>query len=154
MFKILLALHVLTAVFAIGPLVHAATTAGRGIRSSDAVATAASARLLRIYAYASVVVIVLGFGLMSSTSDYTHHRTAQFSETWIWLSVLLWAVAVGLVLGLLVPGLTRAGALIEAGDGTANPALARLTAPIAAAGGTVGLIFAAIVFLMVYRPGS
>ncbi len=151
MFKLLLALHVLTAVFAIGPLVHAATTASRGIRSGDAAATATSARLLRIYAYASVVVIVLGFGLMSSTSDYTHRRTAEFSETWIWLSVLLWAVAIALVLAVLVPSLTRAGTLIEAGDAAA---VGPLTARIAASGGVVALIFAAIVFLMVYRPGS
>jgi uncharacterized membrane protein len=151
MFKILLALHVLAAVFAIGPLVHAATTAGQGIRRGDAAATAASARLLRLYSYASVVVVILGFGLMSSTSAFTHKQTAKFSDTWIWLSVLLWAVAVALVLAVLVPGLGRAGSLLTAGDGTAA---SRLTARIAASGGVVGLIFAGIIFLMVYRPGG
>ena len=149
MFKIVLAVHLIAAVFAIGPLVHAATTAARGIRQGDAAATASSARLLRLYSYASVVVVIAGFALMSSTSDETHKRTAEFSETWIWLSLLLWAIAIGLVFAVLVPGLNRAGALI----GQSQPARA-LMGRVAAAGGTIGLIFAAIVVLMVYRPGS
>jgi hypothetical protein len=154
MFKIVLALHVLTAVFAIGPLVHAATTASRGLRQRDAAALASSARLLRIYSYASVLVVILGFGLMSSTSDYTHKRTAEFSELWIWLSLLLWAVAVALVFAVLVPTLTRAAASLPGGgDGVSAPDVSALTGRVAAAGGIVGLIFAAIIFLMIYRPG-
>jgi uncharacterized membrane protein len=147
MFKIVLALHILTAVFAIGPLVHVATTAARGIRQGDAAATASSARLLRIYSYASVVVVILGFALMSSTSDYTHKRTADIGDTWIWLSLVLWAVAIAVVFAVVLPSLGRAGELI-AGDGSASALVGR----VAAAGGVVGLIFAAIIFLMVYRP--
>jgi hypothetical protein len=148
MFKVVLALHLLFAVFAIGPLVHAATTASRGVRRADAPATVASARMLRIYAGASVLVIIAGFALMSSKSDFTHKTTAHISETWIWLSLVLWAVAIGLVLAVLVPGLQQAATLIASSE----PAAA-LTARIAAAGGVVGLIFAVIVFLMVYQPG-
>ena len=147
MFKIVLALHVLAAVFAIGPLVHAATTAARGIRQGDAVATASSARLLRIYSYASVVVVILGFALMSSTSDYTHKRTADIGDTWIWLSLVLWVAAIAVVFAVVLPSLGRAGELI-AGEGSASALVGR----VAAAGGVVGLIFAAIIFLMVYRP--
>jgi glucan phosphoethanolaminetransferase (alkaline phosphatase superfamily) len=154
MFKIVLALHVLTAVFAIGPLVHAATTASRGIRQRDAAAIAGSARLLRIYSYASVLVVILGFALMSTTSDYTHKRTAEFSELWIWLSLLLWAVAVALVFAVLVPTLTRASAgVVGPDDGASTTGVSALVGRVAAAGGTVGLIFAAIIFLMIYRPG-
>jgi hypothetical protein len=148
MFKILLAVHVLAAVFAIGPLVHAATTAGRGIRQADGPAIASSSRLLKVYSYASVVVIVFGFALMSTTSDFTHKRSAEFSETWIWLSLVLWAVALALVFAVLVPGLQSAAALVA----EAQPASA-IVGRVAAAGGIVGLIFAGIVFLMVYRPG-
>jgi hypothetical protein len=104
--------------------------------------------MLRIYAGASVLVIIAGFALMSSKSDFTHKTTAHISETWIWLSLVLWAVAIGLVLAVLVPGLQQAATLIASSE----PAAA-LTARIAAAGGVVGLIFAVIVFLMVYQPG-
>ena len=60
MVKLVFALHLLFAIFAIGPLVHAATTAGRGVRRGDGAATAASARMLRIYSYASVLVVLAG----------------------------------------------------------------------------------------------
>jgi hypothetical protein len=57
-------------------------------------------------------------------------------------------VAVGLVLGVIVRTLDRATEQIGRGD-----SVIALTARVAAAGGIVGLIFAAIVVLMVYQPG-
>jgi hypothetical protein len=149
-FKILLALHLLFAIFAIGPLVHAATTAARGVRTGDGAATASSSRTLRIYGYASVLVVLLGFGLMSIDSPFQKgKKVAEFSDTWIWLSVLLWVVAMGLVTGLLVPTLDKVTEKI-----TKQESVVTLTGKVAAIGGVVGLIFAGIVFLMVYRPGG
>jgi hypothetical protein len=146
-FRILLALHVLFAVFAIGPLVHAVTTAGRGIRRGDGNATAYAARMARIYTYASALVAVLGFALMSSKQ---HGQTvAEFGDTWVWVSLLLWLLAAALSLAVVVPTLERATTLIEA-----EQSVVTLTARVAAAGGVIGLLFAAIIFLMVYRPGS
>jgi heme/copper-type cytochrome/quinol oxidase subunit 2 len=146
MFKLLLALHILAAVFAIGPLVHAATTASRGLRQSDAAAIRSSSRMLTIYSLASVVVVVLGFGLMSATSPYTHQKVADFSDLWIWLSLVLWLVAAALTYFVVVPALSKAGE-----DVSTAPAL---VGKVAATGGIVGILFAVIVFLMVYRPGS
>jgi hypothetical protein len=164
--KFLLAVHLVLAVFVIGPLVWAATTAGRGIRKGDGAATAFSARVLTIYGYASVLVVIAGMALMSqkrapvavsATSprryvdylsvDGTH--VAEFGDTWIWLSVVLWAVAVAITLGFIVPTLKKATKLIEAQDSVIT-----LTGRVAAAGGVVGLIFIVIVVLMAYKPGS
>jgi hypothetical protein len=146
MLKFLLALHLLFAIFAIGPLVHAATTAGRGVRQGDGRATAASARILKIYAYASVLVIIAGFGLMSQK---VHGRKiAEFGDTWIWLSLVLWVVAIGLVLGLIVPTLDKVTAAIGRQESVVSH-----TVKVAASGGIVAIIFLAIVFLMVYKPG-
>lgn len=147
MLKFLLALHLVFAVFIVGPLVWAATTAGRGVRTGDGKATAASARVLRIYSYASVLVIGVGFGLMSQKED--GRKLAEFKDTWIWVSLLLWALAIAIVLLLIVPTLNRATKLIEAEDSVVT-----LTARVAAAGGIVGLLFIAIVVLMAYKPGS
>ena len=150
MFKILLALHLLFAVFAVGPLVHAATTAARGVRKGDGAATAYSARMLKIYGYASVLVILVGFGLMSAKAPWNpKQHVAEFSDVWIWLSVLLWLAAVALVLAVIVPSLEKATQLIAQ-----QQSVVALTGRVAAAGGIVGLIFAAVVFLMVYQPGS
>ncbi|HET7389017.1 MAG TPA: DUF2269 family protein [Nocardioidaceae bacterium] len=149
MFKILFVLHLLAAIFAVGPLIHAATTASRGIRQGNPAATAYSSRMAKIYAYVSVLVIVFGFGLMSSTSPFTHQETASFTETWIWLSLVLWAVAVALTLGVIAPTLDKATAALGSGEKVTN-----LTGRVAASGGVVGLIFAAVVVLMVYQPGG
>jgi hypothetical protein len=149
MFKAMLFLHLLTAVFAIGPLVHAVTTATRGLRRADASATASSARTARLYAYASVLVVIFGFGLMSATSPYTHKTVASFGETWIWLSVLLWLVGVAATLALVAPTLDRASETIGRGE-----PVGALTGLVAAGGGVVGLLMAVIVALMVFQPGG
>jgi len=149
-FKILFALHLLAAIFTVGPLVHAATTASRGLRNADASATASSARTARIYAFASVAVVVFGFGLMSADAPWDKdEKVAEFSEPYIWISALLWLTAVAITLALLVPTLEQATESIKAGQ-----PVDALTARVAAGGGVVGLIFAGIVFLMVYKPGS
>jgi hypothetical protein len=143
----LLAAHLVFVVFAIGPLVHAATTASRGVRRGDGVATASAARMLRIYAYVSVLVVIAGFGLMSQKRH--GQKIAEFSDTWIWLSVLLWLLAMAIVLGVLVPTLNTVTKLIEAEDSVVTR-----TARVAAAGGVVALIFLVVVVLMVYKPGT
>jgi len=147
MLKFWMAAHLVFVVFAIGPLVHAASTASRGVRRGDGAATAAAARVLRIYAYVSVLVIVAGMALMSQKED--GEKLAEFSDTWIWLSLVLWAVAIGIVLLVTVPTLNKATKLIEAQDSVVT-----LTARVAASGGLVSLIFFVIVVLMAYKPGS
>jgi hypothetical protein len=147
MLKFLLAAHLVLAVFAVGPLVHAATTAGRGIRKGDGVATASASRVLRIYAYVSVLVVAAGSALMSQKED--GQKLAEMGDTWIWLSLVLWLVGVALVLGVLVPTLDKATKQI-----TAQESVVALTARVAAAGGIVAILFLVIVVLMAYKPGS
>jgi hypothetical protein len=147
MLKLLLAAHLVFAVFAIGPLVHAATTAGRGIRQGDGAATASSSRMLRIYSYVSVLVVLAGLALMSQERGGS--RLGEIDDTWIWLSILLWVVAMGLVLGVIVPTLDQATKGIEA-----QSSVVALTGRVAALGGVVALIMLVIVVLMVYRPGG
>ena len=62
---------------------------------------------------------------------------------------MLWLVAVAIVLAVVVPTLNKATALIQQ-----QSSVVTLTGRVAAAGGVVGLIFAVIVFLMVYQPGT
>jgi hypothetical protein len=71
------------------------------------------------------------------------------SEPFIWLSALLWLGAVGLALGVIAPALQLATTRIKAGESVDG-----LVGRVAASGGIVGLVFAGIVFLMVYKPGS
>jgi hypothetical protein len=145
-YKVMLALHILAAIFAVGPLVHAATTASRGLRQGDVTAIRTSARMLNVYTVASVAVVIFGFGLMSSTSPYTHEKVASFGDVWIWLSLLLWLVAAAISYFLIVPALGQAAEDVSGARA--------LVGRVAAFGGIVGIVFAVIVFLMVYQPGS
>jgi uncharacterized membrane protein len=147
-FKLLLAL--LAAIFAVGPLVGAATTASRALRTPDADAARSAARTIRIYSYVSVVVVILGMGLMSQKApwDKTQH-VADFGDTWILLSIVFWACSIAITLGGLVPALQEAAKTITSGG-----AVSTLTGRVAAFGGATGLLYAAIVVLMVYQPGS
>lgn len=144
--NLFLSLHVLTAIFAIGPLVAAATTASRGLRQGDAAAVAAASRTARIYSYASVLVIILGMGVLGMKES--GEKASSFSELWVWLSLVLYVVAIALVLVVLVPGLEKARTALGSGG-----SVTALVGRTAAVGGVVGLLFAVIVFLMVYRPG-
>jgi hypothetical protein len=148
-FKLLFALHLLFAIFAIGPLVHAATTASRGVRTGDGAATASAARMLRIYSYTSVLVVLVGMGLMSLDDPDGPGKVAEFKDLWIWLSVVLWLVAIAVTLFVLVPMLTKVTETIRA-----EGSVASFTARVAAVGSGVAVIFTGIVFLMVYQPGS
>jgi uncharacterized membrane protein len=150
MFKLLLFLHLLAAIFAVGPLVGAATTASRALRTPHADAARSAARTVRIYSYVSIVVVILGMGLMSAKAPWDEsEHVAEIGDTWIWLSLLLWVAAMAVSLGLVVPSLTKATAEIGEGRGVGG-----LTTRVAAGGGVVGLIYAAIVLLMVYQPGG
>ena len=146
-FKIFLALHLIFAVGAIGPLLHGATTAVRGVRTADAGATASASRMIKVYAIGSVLVVIFGFGLLSMKSPYNHQPVGSFTDTWVWLSLLLWLIGVALAWGVVATGLDKATTLIKNGD---SPDAVRPR--VAAAGGAVGLIFVVIIVLMVFRP--
>lgn len=157
MFKVMLFLHLLTAIFAIGPLVHAVTTASRGLRRSDPEAIAASSRMTKIYAGSSILTVIFGFGLMSSTSPYTGKKVASFGEPWIWISLLLWLIAAAVSIAVVVPALDKASDTFALAGGesaagtetTPSSAVAR----VAASGGVVGILMAVVVALMVWQPG-
>jgi uncharacterized membrane protein len=140
---LLLALHLLFAIFAVGPLVGAASIAARGVRAGDGPAVAGSARTVRIYGYASIAVPVLGMALVRPKWD------AKISYPWVWISIVLYLIALALTLAVLAPGLVRAGRAIGSGEAT-GPLVGR----IAAAGGLIALLYAVIVFLMVFKPGG
>jgi hypothetical protein len=149
MFKIMLTLHLLAVVFTIGPLVHATTTAVRGLRTNDESAAISSARMTTIYAYASILAVIFGFALMSSTSPFTGKHVAEFSETWIWLSLLLWLASAATALYITAPTLKKAAAGIDSGTGTRQ-----LAVRISASGGLVAALLVAVIVLMVYQPGG
>jgi hypothetical protein len=86
----------------------------------------------------------------------------KFDQTWLWLSVVLYIIAIGISHGLLLPAVKRMGALmreVEAGPPPVGgpPPQAAEMATLGQRIGTVGpvlnLFLVVILFLMVWKPG-
>ncbi|HVQ89781.1 MAG TPA: DUF2269 family protein [Mycobacteriales bacterium] len=138
--KLLLTLHVVAAIFLIGPLVAAVNQAPRALRSGDAGALGPLARTVTIYGWVSLVIAVFGAGLVQ---DKYHN---SWSDPWVIISLALFVFASALVLALLAPLLRQAAAAPGGG--------AELAARAAALGGVASLCYLAIAVLMVTQPGG
>lgn len=149
MYKVYLAIHVLTTVFLIGPLVHVATTSARGLRNADANATAAAARSATIYTFLSTVVVIAGFGLMAAPSPWVDGPTARFLHPFIWMSIILWLIAVVTALVVLVPTLEKATRKL-----IADEPVEELVGRVASSGGVIAVLYFVIIVLMIVRPGG
>ena len=140
--NLLVSLHVVAAVFLLGPLVFATSATPRAIRTGGADTLRFLARTSRIYAYASILVLLLGAADVQSKYGWS------WSQTWVWLSTALFVVAFALITALVLPAQRKALAALEAGgDGKAQ------LSTIAAAGGVAALLLVVVPFLMIYKPG-
>jgi uncharacterized membrane protein len=140
--KLLLTLHVVAAIFVVGPLVAAANQAARALRDGDAGALRTLSRIVTIYGWVSLVVAVFGAGLVQ---DKYHN---SWGDTWLIISLVLFVAASALVIAVLAPLLRRAAGM-AAGGGTAA-----LAGRAAALGGVASLCYVAIAVLMVTQPGG
>jgi uncharacterized membrane protein len=135
--RALLVVHVVLAIFVIGPLVAAANQVAGSLRGgSDAGVRRMLARTVTVYGWGSLLVAVFGFGLVRDEFS--------FSDGWLIASIALFVVASVLVLGLLVPLLRRAA--------TGRGETAALAPRAAAIGGVASLCYVVIAILMVWKP--
>ncbi|MFJ6900623.1 DUF2269 family protein [Streptomyces hokutonensis] len=152
MTKLVLTLHVLAAIVAIGPVTVAASmfpaTARRAASAPDGEAIARARilhRICRVYAQIAVTVPVFGF----ATASLMH----VLGSPWLITSIALTAAAAG-VLGLLV--LPRQHAVLTAlTEATAGSRIdSATTARLAMLTGVFNLLWATVTVLMIIRPGS
>ena len=140
-----LALHLLSVAFVVGPLAVAPPLSARAARAGRLEALRDHLRTTRVYSIASVVTVLLG-SAMVGLGDVG----AQWSmgQAWVSASYALWLVAVALLLGVVVPAQKKAAdAITGGGDGGAY------AGRISAAGGVAALALAAVIVLMVLKPG-
>lgn len=147
MFTVLLTIHVVLAVFLIGPVAVIPMTALRSIRQRDAAAVQSGARQTAVFGYGSILVFLFGFGVMGVAGE----DRFSFSDLWLLLSVIAYIVAIVLVLALVVPDLRRASRALGA-DPVDEARLGALRGRISALAGLASLLFLFIVVLMVARP--
>lgn len=138
---LLLWLHITGAVFLIGPLTLATLAAPRYIKQgADGLPVLRFLqRTARIYGAATILVALLGLGLVQD--EYS------FGDFWISSSLTLFIVAFALLLALVAPDMRRAVSRIDGGE-KATVEAGRVLGVSAA----VGVIWLVILLLMVYKP--
>ncbi|MCG0286255.1 hypothetical protein [Streptomyces sp. PSAA01] len=154
MTKILLSLHVLAAIVAIGPVTVAASMFPPAARNAHAAAAAAAEgeadlgtvrllhRICRVYAKMGLAVPVFGFA--------TAAVMGVLSSGWLTASIALTAAAAGVLVAFVLP---RQDELIDSLG--AGKALERTdTAQLAMFTGAFNLLWATVTILMIVRPGS
>ncbi|MFG3320874.1 hypothetical protein ACGF3J_22780 [Streptomyces sp. NPDC048171] len=159
MTKILLSLHVLAAIIAVGPVTVAASMypaavrkvpvaqpAGAGAGEADGPGDVSTVRLLhricRVYAGLGIAVPVLGFA--------TAAAMGVLGDAWLIASITLTAAAAGLLIAFVLP---RQEELLEDLAGRRPVEHAR-TARLAMFTGLFNLLWATVTVLMIVRPGS
>ncbi|MFF9285973.1 DUF2269 family protein [Streptomyces griseosporeus] len=155
MTKFLLAVHVLAAIVAIGPVTVAASmfppAARRALAAPQDARAAETVRMLhricRVYAAVGVVVPVFGFA--------TARQMGVLGDAWLITSIVLTTVA-AVVLGLLVlPGQERLTDAVDGDrDGQDGAGMRPATVRLAMVTGLFNLLWAAVTVLMIVRPGS
>ncbi|MEV7805698.1 hypothetical protein AB0O28_22390 [Microbispora sp. NPDC088329] len=157
MTKLFLAVHVLAAILAIGPVAVAASmfpAAAR--RSTDRGSTDVDTRIgglpalrvlhrvCRVYAVAGLAVPVFGFATASGLG--------VLRDAWVIASILLTAAAAAILALAVLPRQDAVLARLTAGDPA--PAGDRGVARLAMLTGVFNVLWAAVTVLMIVRPGS
>ncbi|MFJ8600023.1 DUF2269 family protein [Streptomyces shenzhenensis] len=150
MTKILLALHVLAAIIAIGPVTVAASMFPPAARraSADLADTAATTtlqvlhRICRVYAGIGVSVPLFGFAVAS--------YMGVLGSGWLIVSIALTAAAAGILVAFVLP---RQDELLEHISGQRTFSRSQ-TAQLAMFTGVFNLLWATVTVLMIVRPGS
>lgn len=99
--EIMVILHVVTAVFIVGPMAILPMTGMRAIKAGEGGQVAVLAKSTLIFSLLSLLVIIFGFGIIGMAG-------IPMTVPWILLSIVFYAIALILTLAVVVPALRRA----------------------------------------------
>ena len=143
-------LHVVTAVFLVGPMAILPMTGLRAVRAGDADQTRRLAKSTWVISWLSLLVVVFGFGLLGM-SDPKYDLSV--TTPWILISLIVYLAALVLSLFLVVPRLRKAADGMTGGPGGGGGAAAAPSySQLAALSGSVTSLLVVVVVLMVAKP--
>ena len=112
----------------------------------------------RIGEYFIYAVFLLGLALLGLSDS-----VFKFSQTWMWLSIVIYIVAIGLSHGVLMPAVKRMGLLMHemaagpppvGGPPPQAAEMASIGQKLGVVGPILDLSMIAVLFLMVFKPGG
>lgn len=141
MTKVLLSLHVLAAILAVGPVAVAASMFPPAARRGDTDQLRLLHRICRVYAGIGIAVPVFGFA--------TGSALGVLGDAWLLVSIALTAVAAAVLVWQVLPGQEKL--LAPEPEGTVA---VRVGSRLAMNTGVFNLLWATVTVLMIVRPGS
>ncbi len=142
MTKVLLSLHVLAAIIAVGPVTVAASMFPAAVRTGRTDHLPLLHRICRVYAAVGVAVPLFGFATASALG--------VLGDAWLITSIALTAAAAAVLVCQVLPGQEK---LLT--DGPDEGAVAtRVRTRLAMQTGVFNLLWATVTVLMIVRPGS
>jgi uncharacterized membrane protein len=151
-YKIVLVLHILAAILGFGSVmlnrIYASEVRKRPGPEGAAIADANYEVSFGVAMWFIYAIPILGLALVGMSD-----KVWKFSQTWVWLSLLLWFALVGLVHGVHRPNVRQLDALVR--SGRPEPAEIERRERLAATMGMVlSLLVVAMLVLMVFKPGA
>jgi uncharacterized membrane protein len=164
-YKIVLLLHILCAIVGFGTVflngIYGAQAKKRPGPGGLAIQEA-NLFVSKVAEYFIYAVFILGIGLVSMSDD-----AWKFSQTWVWLAMLLYIVGIGVSHGVLFPNAKKmrdlAAEMVAAGPppADASPGPPPQVAEMERRGKTLGaastflhLLLVVILVLMIWKPGA
>lgn len=158
MYNFLLVLHILTVIVGIGPMTLNGVYAVKAKKIGGPAQGGAMRVNFEVAMVAEKIIYLIpitGFALIAAAGD---DRNLELSQTWLWLSIVLYVVSLGISHGLMKPSALKMqaiGAKMASGQGTPEDgAMAgSLQKRLAMGGMTLNLMLVVLVALMVVQPG-
>lgn len=139
--KVLLSLHVIAAILAVGPVTVAASMFPAALRRGDTDQLRFLHRICRVYAAVGIAVPLFGFATASAMG--------VLGDTWLIISIALTAAAAAVLVFRVLPGQDKL--LADPPEGTVAT---RVGSRLAMSTGIFNLLWATVTVLMIVRPGS
>lgn len=133
-------LHVVSAVFIVGPIAIMPMAALRSLRTGDTQRATASAKSIRLLSYLSLIIVITGFGVMGMADP---KYNLSITTPWVLASLILYAVALLATLIVTVPAFQHA-------NSQQPQTFAYTRAVTSSSVATLSLV--AVVVLMVWKP--
>lgn len=163
-YKFLLLLHIMAAIVGFGAVVLNGVYGAEAKKRQGVEGAAigeANFRVSKLGEYFIYSVPIWGFGLIGMSD-----KTWKFSQTWLWLALLLYIVGLGVSHGVMIPSAKKMNTLARElaggpppGGVTGGPPpqaaeMDALSKKLAAGGAFLNVLLTVIVILMIWKPGT
>ncbi len=158
--ELLAVLHVVGAVFIIGPMAILPMTAMRALRAGQGAQVAVLARSTFVFTLLSLLVALLGFGILgvsAGSDDGGGEYDTSVTTPWVLYSIIAYVVALALTLLVVVPAMRAAAEHLTAaapGAAAGTTAIKPDYRRIAIGSGVTTLLLVVVVVLMTWKPGG